>query len=80
MSGAEARLVLGLISSTITVIETCKTLYDAAHDASGLPEAFRKVAENIPLVLRDHVSRESIAGTIRRDIRKVERCRREADY
>jgi hypothetical protein len=51
MSGAKVGLVLGLISSTITVIETCKTIYGAAHDTEGLPEAFRKVSENIPLVL-----------------------------
>jgi hypothetical protein len=51
MSGAEAGLVLGLISSTITVITTCRDLYDAAYDTEGLPEAFRKVSENIPLVL-----------------------------
>jgi hypothetical protein len=50
MSGAEVSLVLGLISSTITVIESCKKLYDAAKDAHGLPEAFRKVHARIPLV------------------------------
>ncbi|KAK3655914.1 hypothetical protein LTR22_010072, partial [Elasticomyces elasticus] len=51
MSGGEVALVFGLISSAITVIETCKEVYDAAHDTQGLPEAFRKVSENIPLVL-----------------------------
>lgn len=51
MSGAEAITVVGLISSIIAVIETSKKLYDASHDAKGLHEAFRDVAQNIPLVL-----------------------------
>lgn len=51
MSGAEAGLVLGLISSTIAVIATCKDLFEAAHDAQGLPEAFRTVSDNLPLAL-----------------------------
>ena len=51
MSGAEAITTVGLISSIITIIETSKKLYDASHDAKGLHEAFRDVAQNIPLVL-----------------------------
>jgi hypothetical protein len=51
MSGAEAVTVVGLISSIITIIETSKKLYDASHDAKGLHEAFRGVAQNMPLVL-----------------------------
>ena len=51
MSGAEAITIVGLISSIITIIETSKKLYDASHDAKGLHEAFRDVAQNIPLVL-----------------------------
>jgi hypothetical protein len=51
MSGAEAAAVVGLIASIITVVETSKKLYDASHDAKGLHEAFRDVAQNIPLVL-----------------------------
>lgn len=51
MSGAEAFAVLGLISSIITIIETSRDLYDAATSAKGLHEAFRAVAQNIPLVL-----------------------------
>lgn len=52
MSGlAEASAILGVISACITVFEKAKQGYDAAHNAKGLPEAFRKVSENIPLVL-----------------------------
>jgi hypothetical protein len=52
MSGAEAvALVLGLISSVISVIEASQKVFSAARDAKGLHEAFRKVAENVPLVL-----------------------------
>jgi hypothetical protein len=51
MSGTEAITVVGLISSIITIIETSKKLYDASHDAKGLHEAFRGVAQNMPLVL-----------------------------
>lgn len=52
MSGAEAvGLVLGIISSIISVIEASQKVFDAARDAKGLHEAFKKVAENVPLVL-----------------------------
>ncbi|KAM0704421.1 hypothetical protein Q7P35_008655 [Cladosporium inversicolor] len=51
MSGAEAALVLGLISSAIAIIDASQKIYDAARDASGLHKAFKTVAENIPLVL-----------------------------
>jgi hypothetical protein len=51
MSGAEAITIVGLISSIITIVETSKKLYDASRDAKGLHEAFREVAQNIPLVL-----------------------------
>jgi len=47
---AEAALVLGLISAAITAIDATKKLYDAAHDAKGLPEAFREVGERLPIV------------------------------
>ena len=52
MSGAEAvGLVLGIISSIISVIEASQQIFSAARDAKGLHSAFRKVAENVPLVL-----------------------------
>lgn len=52
MSGAEAAaLVLGLVSASISIIDAAKKLYDAAHDAAGLPRAFREVSVRMPLVL-----------------------------
>lgn len=51
MSGVgEAGLVLGLISSTITILEAAHEVYEAASDASGLPKKLRVVAEQIPLL------------------------------
>ncbi len=50
MSGAEAAFVVGLILSVISIIEATKTVYDAAKDAKGQPEAFRQVAVQLPLV------------------------------
>jgi N-terminal domain on NACHT_NTPase and P-loop NTPases len=48
MSGAE---VIGLISSVIAIIGAAKTVYDAAADAKGQPEAFSQVAARLPLVI-----------------------------
>lgn len=51
MSGVgEASLVLGLISSLIQIIAAAKDVYDAAHDASGLPKAFRDVAAKLDII------------------------------
>ena len=46
----EAGLVLGLISSTLTIFEVAQAIYEAASDTSGLPKKLRVVAEQIPLV------------------------------
>lgn len=51
MSGAEAAFIVGLISGVISIIEATKTVYNAAKDAKGLPEAFRQVAARLPLVI-----------------------------
>lgn len=50
MSGAEAILVLGVISSIISIVDGIKQVYDAATDAQGLPKAFREVAARLPIV------------------------------
>jgi hypothetical protein len=50
MSGAEAIAVLGVISSVIAIVDGTKQVYDAASNATGLPEAFREVAGRLPLV------------------------------
>ena len=51
MSGAEAGFLIGLISGVISIIEAAKTVYDAAGDTKGQPEAFRQVAARLPLVI-----------------------------
>ena len=51
MSGvAEASLVLGLVSSILTVLDTALQIYNAAHDAKGLTKTFQATADQIPLV------------------------------
>jgi cyclopropane fatty-acyl-phospholipid synthase-like methyltransferase len=51
MSGAEAGFVVGLIASVISITEATKTIYDAAKDVKGQPEAFFQVAARLPLVV-----------------------------
>jgi hypothetical protein len=50
MSGAEVIVVLGVISSIISIVDGTKQIYDAATNAQGLPEAFRDVAGRLPIV------------------------------
>jgi len=50
MSGAEAIVVLGVISSIISIVDGTKQIYDAATNVQGLPEAFRDVAGRLPIV------------------------------
>jgi hypothetical protein len=50
MSGAEAIVVLGVISSIISIIDGTKQIYDAATNAQGLPEAFCDVAGRFPII------------------------------
>jgi hypothetical protein len=51
MSGVgEASLVLGIISSVIAIVDGAKQVYDTAEKGEGLPEAFREVAERLPIV------------------------------
>ncbi|MCJ1431036.1 hypothetical protein MMC27_000386 [Xylographa pallens] len=50
MSGAEAIVILGVISAVLSIIDGTKQVYDSAKDARGLPEAFREVAGRLPIV------------------------------
>ncbi|RFU29019.1 hypothetical protein B7463_g7301, partial [Scytalidium lignicola] len=50
MSGAEAGLVFGLISSVISIIEATINTYDIVKNENGQPEAFRRIAARLPLV------------------------------
>ena len=49
MSGVE---VIGIISGIIAIVDATAKVYNAANDASGLPEAFRDVATRLPLVCK----------------------------
>ena len=51
MSGAEAAFVFGLISGVISICQATKTIYEAAKDANGQPEAFRQVYAQLGLVI-----------------------------
>ena len=42
--------VIGLISGIIGILDAAGKVYSAAKDSSGLPEAFRDVAQRLPLV------------------------------
>ena len=51
MSGVgEAGLVLGIISSIISIIDATKQIYDAIEDEAGLPKNFKKSAAKLPLI------------------------------
>ncbi|CZR56191.1 uncharacterized protein PAC_06079 [Phialocephala subalpina] len=83
---AEASLVLGLISSVIAIVDRAKQVYDAAANAEGLPEAFREVAERLPIVRTILVSAERHIhdGEIDENSRKamkpvIERCGKRAE-
>jgi hypothetical protein len=53
MAGAEAVLVLGVISSIISIVDGIKQVYDAATDAESLPEEFREVRNRLPIVVNN---------------------------
>ena len=50
MSDAEAVAVLGVISSIISIVDGTKQVYEAATNAQGLPEAFRAIADRLPIL------------------------------
>jgi alkaline phosphatase len=51
MSGVgEASLVLGIISSIISIIDATKQVYEAIEDEVGLPTNFKKSATRLPLI------------------------------
>ena len=51
MSGVgEAGLVLGIISSIISIIDATKQVYEAVDDEVGLPKNFKKSATKLPLI------------------------------
>jgi alkaline phosphatase len=46
----EASLVLGIISSIISIIDATKQVYEAVKDEAGLPTNFKKSATKLPLI------------------------------
>jgi hypothetical protein len=85
MSGAEAALVLGLASSTLTCLEAAYQVYTAAHDERGLTKSFRVTADQIPLVLHTLrlVEQSMKVDTVGEDALKtakpvLERCKENA--
>lgn len=85
MSGAEAALIVGLISSTWTIFEAAYQIYAAAHDAKGLPQAFREAADQIPLVLHilslveSSLSERPVSPQVIASVRPIlERCKDKA--
>jgi hypothetical protein len=84
MSGAEAGFVVGLISAVISIIEATKTVYDAAKDAKGQPEAFRQVAARLPLVIEILHSAEEKTHTLKETAQEalepiLESCKAKAE-
>ena len=46
----EASLVLGIISSIISIIDATKQVYEAVEDKAGLPKNFKKSAIKLSLI------------------------------
>jgi phytoene/squalene synthetase len=46
----EASLVLGIISSIISIIDATNQVYEAVKDEAGLPTNFKKAATRLPLI------------------------------
>lgn len=81
MSGGEAVLVLGLISSIITIIDTTKNVYDAATSKTGLPKAFGECAKKLPLVknILESIEKGNVYEKECKEVKGVvEGCKRKA--
>lgn len=80
----EAGLVLGIISSIITIIDVAKQIYEAVEDGSSLPTNFKKSAAKLPLISKlledaeryiDNIADESIQGAF---MPTLENCKAQA--
>lgn len=81
---AEVAFVVGLVASVIGIIDGVKTVWDAAKDPKGQPEAFRQVAARLPLVLSILEKAKSEANKLdeaaQEDLEKVlESCKEKAE-
>jgi hypothetical protein len=50
MLGAEVDLVLGLISSIITVLNTITKVYSDVKDTEGIPTEFQEITQRLPII------------------------------
>lgn len=85
MSGAEAALVLGVISSALSILDAAWQVYDAANDTAGLPKAFRATADQLPLVLhtlelvKNGVRTQNVpAEALKKALPVLENCEKDA--
>jgi hypothetical protein len=91
MSGAEAGLVLGLVSAVITICEAAHEIWEAVEDQSGLTVGLRRAAEELPLAATSleqakvNLNAALRAGTISEDSnsaieQSLRSCKESADY
>jgi hypothetical protein len=80
----EAGLVLGIISSIISIIDATKQVYDAVEDDAGLPKNFKRSAAKLPLIsklLEDaetYINSSADAATKAAFTSTLEDCKRQA--
>ena len=85
MSGVgEAALVLGLISSSVSVFQAAYDVYEAANSAHGLPKKLKTAADQIPIVLHAlGLAEENVQnleeGALKEAKPILERCKSNAD-
>ncbi|EXK77349.1 hypothetical protein FOQG_17942 [Fusarium oxysporum f. sp. raphani 54005] len=81
MSGFE---VVGLISAIIGIVETIGKVSKALKDAKDLPQAFREVADRLPLVqdtlqtVENHISNDADEATCQAIAAVLEKCHKKA--
>jgi uncharacterized protein (UPF0276 family) len=85
MSGVgEAALVLGLISSSVSISLAAYEIYEAANGAHGLPKKLKAAADQIPIILHALGLAEENAenveeGTLKEVKPILERCKSNAE-
>ncbi|KAF4998978.1 hypothetical protein FGRMN_2777 [Fusarium graminum] len=78
MSGIE---VVGLITATITIVETISKIYNGLKDAEGLPKAFQEVSGGLPLVqtvleaIEEQIRPDDNSTAIQAMVEVVTRCK-----
>jgi hypothetical protein len=67
----EASLVLGIISSIISIIDATKQVYEAVEDEGGLPKNFKKSATKLPLISKLLEDAEKYVETVADEAKKI---------